>query len=337
MPFSPAALPGQTPPAYLSPTAPDGVGSALAGGAGWPAAEATGAADDAARRSTKSEDGRRRRLEYPPAPQPLPFPVVDNHTHLDFRDGVVEVALGDALDAAAAVGVEAVVQVGCDAESSRWAVKAADADPRVLAAVAIHPNDAARAAERGTLEQELAVIAELASHPRVRAIGETGLDYFRTGEGGRAAQHYSFRRHLDLARRHGIAVQIHDRDAHQDVMRILEEERFDGTVVFHCFSGGLDMARVAKEKGWYLSFGGTATFKNNEELRQALALVGPERLLVETDAPFLTAMPYRGRPNAPYLIPLAVRALAESLGAELGGFCRALRSNTEDVYGSFDR
>lgn len=334
MPFSPAAVPGQTPPAYLPRAAPAAQAHA---GDGQPGDGQSGAAGEHVRRSTKAEDGRKRRLEYPPAPEPLPFPVVDNHTHLDFRDGVVQVSLSDALDAAAAVGVEAVVQVGCDAESSRWAVEAAEADERVLAAVALHPNDAAVAAERGTLEAELDVISQLASHPRVRAIGETGLDYFRTGEGGRAAQHDSFRRHLAIAAEHHLAVQIHDRDAHQDVMRILEEERFGGTVVFHCFSGGVDMARVAREKGWYLSFGGTATFKNNDELRQALALVGPERLLVETDAPFLTAMPYRGRPNAPYLIPLAVRALAETLGVDVEGFCRALRANTADVYGSFQR
>lgn len=323
--LSSSIRPGQTPPAYLPPAA------------SGPAGEGTPGAEADAEDRGRSEARRKQRREYPPAPEPLPFPVVDNHTHLDFRDDLVEVALTDALDAAAAVGVEGVVQVGCDPASSRWAVAAAEVDPRVLAAVALHPNDAAEAAVRGTLDQDLKVIDELAAHPRVRAIGETGLDYFRTGPDGHAAQQQSFRSHLAIAHTHGLAVQIHDRDAHEDVMRILEEERFGGTVVFHCFSGGVDMARVAAEKGWYLSFGGTATFKNNDELRRALALVGPERLLVETDAPFLTAMPYRGRPNAPYLIPLAVRALAETLAVEVGELCRALRANTADVYGSFDR
>lgn len=316
MPFEPAAVPGKTPPAYLASAGADGSGTAP-------------------RRSETAEDGRKRRLEYPPAPEPLPFPVVDNHTHLDFRDGVVEVGLADALDAAGAVGVEGVVQVGCDVPSSRWALEAAESDERVLAAVALHPNDAARAAQRGTLEHELEQIAALASHPRVRAIGETGLDYFRTGEEGHRAQQDSFRRHLAIAAEHGLAVQIHDRDAHEDVVRLLLEERFEGTVVFHCFSGGPDMARIAREHGWYLSFGGTATFKNNNELREALAIVDMQRLLVETDAPFLTAVPHRGRPNAPYLIPIAVRSLARSLDVDLAEFCRCLRANTEAVYGSF--
>ncbi|WP_394160223.1 TatD family hydrolase [Galactobacter valiniphilus] len=314
MPFAPAAPTGFTPPAYRAQSEAEGSGP---------------------RRSADGEDGRRRKLEYPPAPEPLPFPVVDNHTHLDFRDGVVEVALSDALDAAAAVGVEAVIQVGCDVPSSRWAVEAAEADARVLAAVALHPNDAARAAERGTLQEELAQIERLAAHPRVRAIGETGLDYFRTGEAGHAAQHASFREHLRIAAEHGLAVQIHDRDAHEDVVRILREERFEGDVVFHCFSGDVPMARIAAERGWYLSFGGTATFKNNDELREALRITDRSRLLVETDAPFLTAVPYRGRPNAPYLIPLAVRAVADVRGDELGELCVALRENTARVYGAF--
>ena len=315
MPFSPAALPGQTPPAYALDESPAG--------------------SSAPQRSQEAPDGRKRKLEYPPAPEPLPAPVVDNHTHLDFRDGLVTVSVGDALDAAAAVGVEAVVQVGCDVESSRWAVRAAEADARVLAAVAIHPNDAAKSALAGTLDAELEQIAALASHPRVRAIGETGLDYFRTGEEGREGQHASFRAHLAIAAQHGLAVQIHDRDAHEDVIRVLREERFDGPVVFHCFSGDTSMARIAREEGWYLSFGGTATFKNSDELRAALAWTPADRLLVETDAPFLTAAPYRGRPNAPYLIPLAVRAVADHRGDDLEGLCHALRANTERVYGSF--
>jgi TatD DNase family protein len=286
-------------------------------------------------RSKTAEDGRRRKLEYPPAPEPLPVPVVDNHTHLDFRDGLVEVPAADALDAAQAVGVEGVIQVGCDVESSRWAVQAAQTDARILAAVAIHPNDAARSGASGTLSAELAQIDRLAAHPRVRAIGETGLDYFRTGEDGRDAQQESFRAHLAMAARHGLPVQIHDRDAHDDVIRILEEEAFAGPVVFHCFSGDEAMAALAAERGWYLSFGGTSTFKNNDELRRALARVDLDHLLVETDAPFLTAVPYRGRPNAPYLVPLAVRALADRLNVDLARFCTALRANTERVYGAF--
>jgi TatD DNase family protein len=320
---------------------PDGAGPVGAGGA--TAQQGAAAPQDVAApqgiaasgRSKTAEDGRKRKLEYPPAPESLPVPVVDNHTHIDFRDGLVEVAAADALDAAQAVGVEGIIQVGCDVESSRWAVQAADADARILAAVAIHPNDAARSFAAGTLASELAEIDRLAAHPRVRAIGETGLDYFRTGEDGRDAQQSSFRTHLAMATRHHLPVQIHDRDAHDDVIRILEEEAFAGTVVFHCFSGGVEMAELAAERGWYLSFGGTSTFKNNDELRQALGRVDLDHLLVETDAPFLTAVPYRGRPNAPYLIPLAVRALAEELGVDLERFCTAIRANSERVYGAF--
>lgn len=306
-------IPGQTPPAYVPQ-------NEKGGGAGRG-------------RSPQAEDGRRRKLSYPPAPEPLPLPVVDNHTHLDFRDGLLSVSLGDALDAAEAVGVEGVVQVGCDVESSRWAVRAAEADRRVLAAVAIHPNDAARAGQ--ALTEQLAVIDELAAHPRVRAIGETGLDYFRTGPEGHAAQEESFREHLRIAERHGLPLQIHDRDAHEDVIRVLLDVRPQTAVVFHAYSGDEQMARLAASNGWYLSFGGTSTFKGNDELRRALSSVGRDRLLVETDAPFLTAVPYRGRPNAPYMIPYAVAALAETRGEELEALCAALRANTEAVYGAF--
>ncbi|WP_291280325.1 TatD family hydrolase [Galactobacter sp.] len=333
----PPVVPGETPPAYL-PREEDAPSDAEPG----TAEPGTGPSDTAAPqgiaatgRSTKGEDGRRRKLVYPPAPEPLPVPVVDNHTHLDFRDGLVEVSAADALDAAAAVGVEGVIQVGCDVESSRWAVQAANRHPRMLAAVAIHPNDAARSEAKGTLLAELAEIDRLAEDPRVRAIGETGLDYFRTGEDGRDAQQASFRAHLAIAARRGLPVQIHDRDAHDDVIRILDEEGFSGTVVFHCFSGDEDMAELAHQRGWYLSFGGTSTFKNNDTLRAALGRVDLDHLLVETDAPFLTAVPYRGRPNAPYLIPLAVRALAEELDVDLAAFCERIRANTRRVYGDF--
>lgn len=345
----PPVVPGQTPPAYVQRVdpVPDDLGSSSAttgttdtsaGAAATSGASAGAAAPQgvaASGRSAKGEDGRKRVLEYPPAPEPLPVPVVDNHTHLDFRDGFVEVSAADALDAAAAVGVEGVIQVGCDVESSRWAVQAANQHPRMLAAVAIHPNDASRSHERGTLLAELAEIDRLAEDPRVRAIGETGLDYFRTGMDGRDAQQTSFRAHLAIAARRGLPVQIHDRDAHEDVIRILEEEDFSGTVVFHCFSGDEAMAELAHERGWYLSFGGTSTFKNNHTLRAALGRVDLDHLLVETDAPFLTATPYRGRPNAPYLIPLAVRALAAELQVDLTAFCTAIRANTRRVYGEF--
>lgn len=287
------------------------------------------------KRSKKDEGGRRRNLEYPPAPEPLPVPVMDNHTHLDFRDGLVEVEVRDALDAAEAVGVRGAVQVGCDVESSRFTVAALDLDPRLLGAVAIHPNDAPPLAADGTLEDALAEIEALAAHPRVRAVGETGLDYFRTGPDGVGQQQYSFRRHIDIAKRLDLTLQIHDRDAHNDVVRVLGEEEAPERVVFHCFSGDAGLARICNEHGWYMSFAGTMTFKNAANLREALTVAHPELVMVETDSPFLTPHPYRGRPNASYMVPYTVRAMAEVLDADLEKLCLQLAANTERAYGSW--
>lgn len=293
------------------------------------------------RRDEKDErTGRKRRLEYPPAPEPLPVPVVDNHTHLDFRDGLVTVTPSQAMDAAEAVGIRGAVQVGCDVESARFTVESIEKEPRLLGAVAIHPNDAARLAERDGLDDALAEIDRLARHPRVRAVGETGLDYFRTREEqGHHAQQEAFRWHIRLARTLGKALQIHDRDAHDDVVRILLEEEADGglpeKVVFHCFSGEADLARTCNERGWYMSFAGPVTFKANDGLREALTEAREDLLLVETDAPFLTPHPYRGRPNAPYLVPYTLRFMAEVRGATLGDLARAVDANTTAVYGQF--
>lgn len=272
---------------------------------------------------------------YPPAPEPLPVPVMDNHTHLDFPDDDVAVRIKDALDAAEAVGVRGAVQVGCDLASSRFAVRAVDLDPRLLGAVALHPNDAPGYAARGELEEALAEIEALASHPRIRAIGETGLDFYRTEGEGLVHQRYSFRRHIDIAKRLGLTLQIHDRDAHDDVVQVLREEGAPERVVFHCFSGDAELARTCNTEGWYMSFAGTLTFKNAANLREALALADPERILVETDAPFLTPHPFRGRPNASYMVPYTVRAMAELTGAELSGLCAQIAENTERAYGTW--
>ncbi|WP_246858413.1 TatD family hydrolase [Citricoccus sp. SGAir0253] len=301
-------------------------------------AAATGGAVAGERRRDPAEEKsrRRRRLEYPPAPDPLAVPVVDNHTHLDFRDGLVRVDVHQAMDAAAAVGVAGAVQVGCDVESARFTLAAIEAEPRLLGAVAIHPNDAARLAERGHLEAALEQIEEMAAHPRVRAVGETGLDYYRTGPEGVGAQQEAFRWHLDLAHRLGKAVQIHDRDAHEDVVRILlDTPRRPGTVVFHCFSGDVELARTCNEHGWYMSFAGPVTFGANDGLRAALAEAREDLVLVETDAPFLTPHPHRGRPNAPYLVPLTVRGMARVRGVAEEALCTAVAENTRRVYGEF--
>ncbi|QOC25059.1 TatD family hydrolase [Microbacterium hominis] len=276
-----------------------------------------------------------RDVSYPPAPEPLPVPVYDNHTHLEIEDGE-GLPLDEQLRRAVEVNVIGAVQAGGDIESSRWSAWAAASHPRVLAAVAIHPNEAPAYAERGMLAEAIAVIDELAAQPRVRAIGETGLDFFRTDETGRPAQFESFEAHIALAKKHAIAMQIHDRDAHEAVLETLERVGAPERTVFHCFSGDADMARIAADRGYWLSFAGNITFKNAQSLRDALAVTPRERILVETDAPFLTPTPLRGRPNAPYLIPVTVRFMAEELGMPLDELCAQLAANTLAVYGAFE-
>ncbi|MFJ6550140.1 TatD family hydrolase [Microbacterium sp. NPDC091676] len=282
----------------------------------------------------RSGDGRKDRT-YPAAPEPLAVPVYDNHAHLEIADGDQPMSLKTQLDRAEAVGVIGVVQASGDIESSRWAVEAAASDPRVLAAVAIHPNDAPTYAEEGRLDEALAVIDELAAHPRTRAIGETGLDFFRTEPERRAPQFASFEAHIALAKTHGIAMQIHDRDAHEAVLETLARVGAPERTVFHCFSGDEAMARVCADAGYYLSFAGNVTFKNAQNLRDALKVTPLDRLLVETDAPFLTPVPLRGRPNAPYLVPLTVRFLAAELDLDVDELAAQLAENTLRVYGSF--
>jgi TatD DNase family protein len=284
---------------------------------------------------TAESEGSRQR-EFPPAPEPLPVPVMDNHTHLDFPDGEAPVGIKEALDAAAAVGVQGAVQVGTDLESSRFTVQAVDLDERLLGAVALHPNDAPRYAARGQLEEALAEIEQLAAHPRIRAIGETGLDFFRTEGEGLAHQRYSFRRHIDIAKRLDLTLQIHDRDAHSDVVQVLKEEGAPERVVFHCFSGDEELAATCNREGWWMSFAGTLTFKNAANLRAALALADPELILVETDAPFLTPHPHRGRPNASYMVPYTVRAMAELTNRDLASLCAGISQNTVRAYGKWD-
>jgi TatD DNase family protein len=283
---------------------------------------------------SRSGDGRKN-LRYPEAPEPLTVPVYDNHAHLEITDGDEPLTLTEQLDRAEAVGVIGVVQASGDIESSRWAVDAAASDPRVLAAVAIHPNDAPVYAEAGQLDHAISVIDELAAHPRTRAIGETGLDFFRTGPEGHAVQFESFEAHIALAKKHGIAMQIHDRDAHDAVLETITCVGAPETTVFHCFSGDDDMARVCADAGYYLSFAGNVTFKNAQNLRDALQVIPRDRILVETDAPFLTPVPLRGRPNAPYLIPHTLRFMASELGADVDELAAQIAANTLEVYGSF--
>ena len=275
-----------------------------------------------------------RLAQRPPAPDPLPIPVVDNHCHLDVRrDDAPLLAVEEVVREATAVGVDRLVQIGCDIESARWTAGVVDEHPALLGGVAIHPNEAPGHEAAGELDDVIDEIDSLAAHPRIRVIGESGLDYFRTGEEGVAAQHHSFRRHIALAKEHGLALQIHDRDAHDDVLRILAEEGAPEKTVLHCFSGDMEMARECVRRGYYLSFAGTVTFTSAKDLRNALAVTPLEHLLVETDAPYLTPTPHRGRANAPYLVPLTVRAMAATLNTSVPQLCEALSVNSETVYG----
>src|SRR4051812_29935588 len=284
-----------------------------------------------------------RRGEPPPSPEPLPGPALDSHTHLDIvlgerpaGDDHGEWASADAVDAenaaAGAVNVPRLVQVGVDVPSSRWSAELAERHPHVLAAVALHPNEAG--AGKAT-DDALAEIDRLAVRPRVRAVGETGLDRYRTGPEGWADQEASFRAHIRVAKEHGLALVVHDRDAHDEILRVVDDEGAPEHVVMHCFSGDAAFATACVERGFVLSFAGTLTFANAAYLREAAALTPVEQLLVETDSPFLTPVPFRGRPNASRLVPHTVRALAEVTGVELEELCAHLTATAERVFGSW--
>ncbi len=270
----------------------------------------------------------------PPAPDPLPVPVADNHLHLDHaRGGEQPVDVAEAVAQASAVGVDRLVQIGCDLPGARFTVDVVERFPAVLGGVALHPNEAPGLAARGQLGAALDEIERLARHPRVRVVGETGLDYYRTGPDGRPAQQDAFRWHIDLAKRTGKVLQIHDREAHDDVLRILAEEGAPDRTVLHCFSGDAAVARAAVERGYVLSFAGTVTFSNATRLREALAVPPLEQLQVETDAPYLAPSPWRGAPNASYLVPVTVRAMAKHRDVDVAVLCETLSATAERLYG----
>ncbi|MCG5439141.1 TatD family hydrolase [Micromonospora foliorum] len=287
---------------------------------------------------SRRERAARRAGEFPPAPESLPRAVLDSHTHLDITvseagvpgGGPADDPVAVAIALATKVGVDRLVQVGVDVASSRWGADTADRYPAVLATVALHPNEAPRLSD---LDEALREIESLAARDRVRGIGETGMDFFRTGDEGRAAQEQSFRAHIAIAKRYGKTLVIHDRDAHADVLRILDDEGAPDRVVLHCFSGDADFARECVRRGYLLSFAGTVTFGSATALREAAALTPVDQMLVETDAPYLTPMPYRGRPNASYLIPLTVRALAATTGTDLDELCAAISATGDRAFG----
>lgn len=301
---------------------------------------------------------RERDRSWPPAPEVLPHPVVDNHTHLDsighvLAEGEPVPTVEQLVADAAAVGVTRMVQVGCDLPAARWTDAVVREHAALLGAVAIHPNEAplhAGVREVGPdglepvpaahhevdLDTALAEIEAIArGNDRVRAIGETGMDLFRTGERGAAVQRESFRAHVALAKELGLALQIHDRDAHDEVLDVLAADGAPERTVFHCFSGDAAMAEHCAREGWFLSFAGPVTFGANDGLREALRRTPLTQVLVETDAPYLTPHPFRGRPNAPYLVPVTVRAVAAVHGVDLAAVCAQVSETSERVYGSW--
>ncbi|MCK2213248.1 TatD family hydrolase [Actinomadura sp. ATCC 31491] len=282
--------------------------------------------------------------KLPTAPEPLSAPVFDSHCHLDIMVGNRQASSGDPvaqaaqaasatvrgiLEEARAVGVTRLVTIGYDLASSRWGAETAAAEEGVYAGVAIHPNEAHEATP-----EALAEIEALARRPEVRAVGETGLDWFRDWA-GKDDQQASFRAHIEIAKRTGKALVIHDRDAHDDVLKVLAAEGAPDKVVFHSYSGDAEMAKKCADAGYFMSFSGPVTYKNAGYLREAAAVAPLELLLVETDAPYLPPVPHRGKPNAPYLIPLTLRCLAEVKGVQPDDVCAAISTNGVTVFGEW--
>ena len=275
---------------------------------------------------------------FPAAPEPLEVAIYDNHCHLDFvfDEDLGAMPWNENLDIAQSVGIKGVVQVGVTLESSKWCAELATKDARVLAAVALHPNEAPLYENLAALNAAIAEIEALAAQPRVRAIGETGLDFFRTeGANSISLQQHSFEQHIRIAKENNIALMIHDRDAHDEVVATLKRVGSPEKVVFHCYSGETDLAKICIDNGWYMSFAGNITIKRNQHLRDSLAMAPKELILIETDAPFLAPEPFRGRPNAPYLVPVTARFMAEVRGEDLNELCSQLAKNTETVYGDW--
>lgn len=297
-------------------------------------------------RPRTGEHGHTRDRSWPPQPEPLPHPVIDNHCHLDFADADEHLSVLGHVDRAATSGVTGQITIGSDMAAARWTAELMASPVRpdsLYGGVALHPNEAALHArghdhdgnELISLDDALTEIAELARTENILTVGETGLDWFRTSrkdEQARAAQIEAFRFHIALAKELDLPMQIHDRNAHQDVLDVLDADGAPGRTVLHCFSGDGDFARACLERGFYLSFAGNVTFNNADDLREGLAVAGLGHIMVETDAPFLTPVPYRGRPNSSYLIPLTMAQIAETTGTSLEEACRAIDATTREVY-----
>lgn len=274
--------------------------------------------------------------DYPEVPEPLTLGTYDNHTHLEIADGDNPLSVSQQIELMKQSGMLGAVQVGVTLESSKWSADAAKQNPELLAAVALHPNEAPLYQSSHELEQAVSEIAELAKQPRVRAIGETGLDYFRTeGERDLALQRQSFEWHIDIAKQNNLALQIHDRDAHEDVVETLTRLGAPERTVFHCYSGDVELAQICNQNGWYMSFAGNVSFKKNTHLQQSFLVADSSLRLVETDAPFLAPEPIRGRPNAPYLVPYTLRYLSHLADLGIEELASQINQNTLSVYGSW--
>lgn len=301
----------------------------------------------------------RKSRTWPMASTPLAAPVVDNHTHLPVHEMQIPKAdglrlgLDEQLARANEVGVDRIISCACEVPDFDAMLALGDVYPQVRVALAIHPNEAAlhdgqvdpspdglvptrQKHHKQPLNDAIGEVAARLDHPKVVAVGETGLDFYRTAEGGRQAQVRSFREHLALGRQTGLPVQIHDRDAHRETLEILHADADKNQrIVFHCFSGDAQMAEDLAENGWYASFAGPVTYPANEGLREALAVMPRELVLVETDAPYLTPVPHRGCPNASYVMAHTVRFIAQLWGEEEEATCMRLRENTFSVYGQW--
>jgi TatD DNase family protein len=286
-------------------------------------------------RTRVSYDGNEARPQhYPELPEPLEVGTYDNHTHLEIADGDTPLTVAEHLSLMAQVGMLGAVQVGVTLESSKWSAQVASENPMLLAAVALHPNEAPLYETKAAMDAAVAEIAELATQPRVRAVGETGLDFFRTtDEHHLKLQQDSFEQHIEIAKNNDLALQIHDREAHQQVVDTLKRVGQPEKVVLHCFSGDVELVEIAKRNGWFISFAGNITFKKNQYLRDALLAADIRQVLIETDAPFLTPEPMRGRPNAPYLVPHTLRFMANLVEVDVNRLAEQINRNTENAYG----
>lgn len=284
-------------------------------------------------------------MSLPPLPDPLPAEVADAHVHIDMGTGKQHNALDldrdcveieELIDAAAKVNVTKLINVGCEIPGARFAIEFAQRYSNVYAAVALHPNEAPRIARESglaALNAALQEISSLATDPNCVSVGETGLDFFRTTESeDLKIQEDSFRYHINLAKQLDKVLMIHDRDSHDSILSVLDSEGIPDRVMMHCFSGDANFAKACLDRGFYLSFAGTVTFKNARNLREALSVVPKDRLLVETDAPFLTPDPHRGAPNASYMIGYTMRFMADHRGDDLTELCESVMDNTNRIF-----